>query len=153
MLRWVLRVPVMGRLLGHAALARFARSLGTAYGAGVPLLDALDTVAPVCGNSLHERAIRRLRQNVANGLGLQQAMEADELFAPLLRQLVAVGESSGTLDRMLNKAAEHYEVQVSEALEQLTTLLEPAIVLILGLLVGGLVVAMYLPIFQLGSLI
>ncbi|MBV4532906.1 type II secretion system F family protein [Pseudomonas sp. SWRI107] len=153
MLRWVLRVPVVGRLLGHAALARFARSLGTAYGAGVPLLDALDTVAPVCGNSRHERAIRRLRQNVANGLGLQQAMEADELFAPLLRQLVAVGESSGTLDRMLNKAAEHYEVQVSEALEQLTTLLEPAIVLILGLLVGGLVVAMYLPIFQLGSLI
>ena len=153
MLRWVLRVPVVGRLLGHAALARFARSLGTAYGAGVPLLDALDTVAPVCGNSLHERAIRRLRQNVANGLGLQQAMEVDELFAPLLRQLVAVGESSGTLDRMLNKAAEHYEVQVSEALEQLTTLLEPAIVLILGLLVGGLVVAMYLPIFQLGSLI
>ena len=94
-----------------------------------------------------------MRQGVANGASLQQAMEADGLFPPLLRQMVAVGEASGTLDTMLDKAALHYEEQVSQALEQLTTLLEPAIVLILGLLVGGLVVAMYLPIFQLGSLI
>ncbi|UVL20128.1 type II secretion system F family protein [Pseudomonas sp. B21-044] len=152
-LRGVLRVPVVGTLLGQAALARFARSLATSYAAGVALLDALATVAPVSGNSLHERAIIKLRQDVASGMGLQQAMEADALFPPLLRQLVAVGEASGTLDRMLDKAALHYEEQVSQALEQLTTLLEPAIVLILGLLVGGLVVAMYLPIFQLGSLI
>ncbi|QXH47717.1 type II secretion system F family protein [Pseudomonas xanthosomatis] len=153
MLRLALRVPVLGRLLGQAALARFARSLATAYGAGVALLDALGTVAPVSGNSLHEAAIRRLRQGVANGMGLQQAMEADGLFPPLLCQLVAVGEASGTLDLMLSKAAQHYETQVAEALGQLTALLEPAIVLTLGLLVGGLVVAMYLPIFQLGSLI
>ncbi|MDH0646187.1 type II secretion system F family protein [Pseudomonas sp. GD03858] len=154
MVRWGLRVPVIGTLLGQAALARFARSLATSYGAGVALLDALATVAPVSGNSLHERAILALRQRVANGLGLQQAMEEDDgVFPPLLRQLVAVGEASGTLDRMLDKAAQHYEEQVGQALEQLTTLLEPAIVLILGLLVGGLVVAMYLPIFQLGSLI
>ncbi|NIF16587.1 type II secretion system F family protein [Pantoea sp. Cy-639] len=149
----VLRAPVIGTLLGQAALARFARSLATSYAAGVALLDALGTVAPVSGDCLHERAILRLREGVAQGLGLQQAMEAERLFPPLLRQLVAVGESSGTLDRMLDKAAQHYEEQVGQALEQLTTLLEPAIVLILGLLVGGLVVAMYLPIFQLGSLI
>jgi type IV pilus assembly protein PilC len=132
LLRLALRVPVVGPLLGQAALARFARCLATSYGAGVALLDALQTVAPVSGDSLHERAILALRQGVANGLGLHQAMEVDALFPPLLRQLVAVGEASGTLDLMLDKAALHYEEQVSQGLEQLTTLLEPAIVLILG---------------------
>lgn len=149
----VLEVPVLGRLLAQAALARFARSLGTAYTAGVPLLDALATVASVSGGVVHEQAILRLRQDMANGLGLHQAMSADRLFPPLLVQLAAIGESSGTLDQMLGKAASHYEEQVSQALDHLTGLLEPAIVLILGVLVGGLVVAMYLPIFQLGSLV
>lgn len=149
----VLRLPVFGRLLGQAALARFARSLATAYAAGVPLLDGLGTVARACGGELHERAILRLRQGMANGQGLHQAMAAEPLFPPLLVQLTAIGESSGTLDQMLEKAASLYEEQVSQALDQLTSLLEPAIVLVLGLLVGGLVVAMYLPIFQLGSLI
>ncbi|WP_288374241.1 type II secretion system F family protein [uncultured Pseudomonas sp.] len=153
MIRQALRVPVFGRLLSHAALARFARSLGTAYGSGVVLLDALETVAAASGDALHERAIRQLRQGMANGLGLHQAMALEPLFAPLLVQLTAIGESSGTLEAMLNKAACHYEEQVGQVLEQLTSLLEPAIVLILGVLVGGLVVAMYLPIFQLGSLI
>ncbi|WP_349976614.1 type II secretion system F family protein [Pseudomonas sp. WHRI 8519] len=150
---YVLRLPVFGRLLGQAALARFARSLATAYAAGVPLLDGLATVARACGGELHERAVLRLRQGMANGQGLHQAMAAEPLFPPLLVQLTAIGESSGTLDQMLEKAASLYEDQVSQALDQLTSLLEPAIVLILGLLVGGLVVAMYLPIFQLGSLI
>ncbi|MCX2887019.1 type II secretion system protein F [Pseudomonas sp. LB-090624] len=149
----VLDLPVFGTLLGQAALARFARSLATSYGAGVPLLDALGTVARVTGGDLHEQAVLRLRQGMANGQGLNQAMGAEPLFPPLLVQLTAIGESSGTLDQMLEKAASHYEEQVSQALDQLTSLLEPAIVLILGLLVGGLVVAMYLPIFQLGSLI
>ncbi|MFJ4154985.1 type II secretion system F family protein [Pseudomonas sp. NPDC089752] len=149
----VLRLPVLGGLLGQAALARFARSLATAYAAGVPLLDALGTVAKASGSDLHEQAILRLRQSMANGQGLNQAMALERLFPPLLVQLTAIGESSGTLDQMLGKAASHYEEQVSQALDQLTSLLEPAIVLILGLLVGGLVVAMYLPIFQLGSLI
>ncbi|MEN5142038.1 type II secretion system F family protein [Pseudomonas juntendi] len=149
----VLGLPVFGTLLGQAALARFARSLATSYGAGVPLLDALGTVARVTGGDLHEQAVLRLRQGMANGQGLNQAMGAEPLFPPLLVQLTAIGESSGTLDQMLEKAASHYEEQVSQALDQLTSLLEPAIVLILGLLVGGLVVAMYLPIFQLGSLI
>lgn len=151
--RRVLGLPVFGKLLGQAALARFARSLATSYGAGVPLLDALGTVARVTGGDLHEQAVLRLRQGMANGQGLNQAMAGEPLFPPLLVQLTAIGESSGTLDQMLEKAASHYEEQVSQALDQLTSLLEPAIVLILGLLVGGLVVAMYLPIFQLGSLI
>ncbi|MBA6062445.1 type II secretion system F family protein [Pseudomonas juntendi] len=151
--RLVLGLPVFGTLLGQAALARFARSLATAYGAGVPLLDALGTVARVTGGQLHEQAVLRLRQGMANGQGLNQAMAGEPLFPPLLVQLTAIGEASGTLDTMLDKAASHYEEQVSQALDQLTCLLEPAIVLVLGLLVGGLVVAMYLPIFQLGSLI
>lgn len=151
--RRVLGLPVFGKLLGQAALARFARSLATSYGAGVALLDALVTVAGVTGGELHEQAVLRLRQGMANGQGLNQAMASEPLFPPLLVQLTAIGESSGTLDQMLEKAASHYEEQVSQALDQLTSLLEPAIVLILGLLVGGLVVAMYLPIFQLGSLI
>lgn len=149
----VLGLPVFGALLRRAAMARFARSLATSYAAGVPLLDAMGTVAKVSGGELHEHAILRLRQGMANGQGLNQAMATEPLFPPLLVQLVAIGESSGTLDTMLEKAASHYEEQVSQALEQLTSLLEPAIVLVLGLLVGGLVVAMYLPIFQLGSLI
>ncbi|BBH44199.1 type II secretion system F family protein [Pseudomonas sp. KU43P] len=151
--RQALRIPVFGRLLGHAALARFARSLGTAYAAGVPLLDALGTVAGACGGDLQQQAILRLRQGMANGQGLHQAMASEPLFPPLLIQLTDIGESSGTLDQMLDKAASHYEEQVSQALDQLTSLLEPAIVAVLGVLVGGLVVAMYLPIFQLGSLI
>ncbi|WP_028631766.1 type II secretion system F family protein [Pseudomonas parafulva] len=149
----VLQVPVFGALMGQAALARFARSLATSYTAGVPLLDALGTVAKVCGGELHEQAVLRLRQGMANGLGLHRAMAGEVLFPPLLVQLTAIGESSGTLDQMLDKAASHYEEQVSQTLDQMTSLLEPAIVLVLGVLVGGLVVAMYLPIFQLGSLI
>jgi type IV pilus assembly protein PilC len=151
--RQVLRVPVFGRLIGQAALARFARSLGTAYSAGVPLLDALGTVAGACGGDLQQQSVLRLRQSMANGQGLHQAMATEPMFPPLLIQLTAIGESSGTLDQMLDKAASHYEEQVSQALDQLTSLLEPAIVAVLGVLVGGLVVAMYLPIFQLGSLI
>ena len=151
--RQVLRLPVFGRLIAQAALARFARSLATAYAAGVPLLDALGAVAGACGGDLQQQAVLRLRQGMANGQGLHQAMAAEPMFPPLLIQLTAIGESSGTLDQMLDKAASHYEEQVSQSLDQLTSLLEPAIVAILGVLVGGLVVAMYLPIFQLGSLI
>ncbi|NIE74151.1 type II secretion system F family protein [Pantoea sp. Ap-967] len=151
--RQALRLPVFGPLLNQAALARFARTLATSYAAGVPLLDALGTVARACGSSLHEQAVMQVRRAMANGQALNQAMALEPLFPPLLVQLTAIGESSGTLDLMLEKSASHYEEQVSQALDQLTSLLEPAIVLVLGLLVGGLVVAMYLPIFQLGSLI
>ncbi len=152
MLLRVLALPVLGTLLSDAALARFSRSLGTAYGAGVALLDALDSVAKVSGNELHEHAVLRLRRGMANGQGLNQAMARERVYPPMLVQMIAIGESSGTLDLMLENAASHYEAKVTQSLDQLTTLLEPAVVLILGVLVGGLVVAMYLPIFQLGSL-
>ncbi|WP_296262970.1 type II secretion system F family protein [Pseudomonas sp. UBA6562] len=152
MLERVLALPVLGTLLGEAALARFCRSLGTAYGAGVALLDALESVAKACGYELHEHAVLRLRRGMANGLGLNQAMAAERVFPAMLVQMIAIGESSGTLDLMLDNAANHYEVRVGQSMDQLSTLLEPAIVLVLGVLVGGLVVAMYLPIFQLGSL-
>lgn len=152
MLERVLALPVLGTLLGEAALARFCRSLSTAYGAGVALLDALDSVAKACGYELHEHAVLRLRRGMANGLGLNQAMAAERVFPAMLVQMIAIGESSGTLDLMLDNAANHYEARVGQSMDQLSTLLEPAIVLVLGVLVGGLVVAMYLPIFQLGSL-
>jgi type IV pilus assembly protein PilC len=153
LLQRIMGVPVFGPLISHAALARFARSLATAYAAGVPLLDALGTVAATSGNPLHEQAILRVRQAMGNGLALSVAMAGERVFTPLLVQMCAIGESSGTLDAMLERAARHYEEQVSQSLEQLTSLLEPAIVLVLGIVVGGLVVAMYLPIFQLGNLI
>ncbi|VVP78712.1 Type II secretion system protein F [Pseudomonas fluorescens] len=153
LLRRIMSLPVFGPLISHAALARFARCLATAYTAGVPLLDAMGTVAAASGNALHEQAILRLRQAMGNGQGLSLAMAEDRAFTPLLVQMCAIGESSGTLDTMLGRAASHYEEQVSQSLEQLTSLLEPAIVLVLGIVVGGLVVAMYLPIFQLGNLI
>ncbi|HKS13248.1 MAG TPA: type II secretion system F family protein [Pseudomonas sp.] len=153
LLHRVMSVPIFGPLLCHAALARFSRSLATAYAAGVPLLDAMATVAAASGNALHEQAVLRLRQAMGNGQGMSLAMAEDRAFTPLLVQMCAIGESSGTLDTMLGRAASHYEDQVSQSLEQLTSLLEPAIVLVLGIVVGGLVVAMYLPIFQLGNLI
>lgn len=153
LLQRIMGVPVFGPLASHAALARFARSLATAYAAGVPLLDALGTVAAASGNALHEQAVLRVRQAMGNGQALSVAMAGERVFTPLLVQMCAIGESSGTLDAMLERAARHYEEQVSQTLEQLTSLLEPAIVLVLGIVVGGLVVAMYLPIFQLGNLI
>ncbi|WP_434772581.1 type II secretion system F family protein [Pseudomonas entomophila] len=151
-MRAVLRVPVFGALLSQAALARFARGLATTYAAGVPLLDALGTVARACGDPLHEQAILALRQAMGNGQSLQGAMVGEPLFTPLLVQMVAIGESSGRLDDMLERAAQHYEDQARQTMEQLTGLLEPTIVLILGVVVGGLVIAMYLPIFQLSAL-
>ena len=153
LMRQLLRLPTFGPLLSHGAQARFARSLATAYGAGVALLDALNSVAAVSGDPLHEGAIRRLHPALANGSTLHQALSREPVFSPMLVQLCAIGEASGTLEIMLDKAAQHYESQVETGLEQMTTLIEPAIVLTLGVLVGGLVVAMYLPIFQLGSLV
>ncbi|MDO7912518.1 type II secretion system F family protein [Pseudomonas sp. 22-AL-CL-001] len=152
-IRVVLRLPVFGALLSQAALARFARGLATTYAAGVPLLDALGTVARACGDPLHEQAILALRQGMGGGQSLNGAMAGDRLFPPLLVQMVAIGESSGRLDDMLERAAQHYEGQTRQTMEQLTGLLEPMIVLILGVVVGGLVVAMYLPIFQLSALL
>lgn len=152
-LRHALRLPLAGPLLQQVALARFARTLATSFAAGVPLVEALGSVAAACGNPLYEHAVHRLRQEVANGLPLSTAMNACELFPNLAVQLCAVGETSGRLDDMLDKTASHYENTIDQMLDNLASLLEPLIVSILGVLVGGLVIAMYLPIFQLGDVI
>ncbi|PWB35328.1 type II secretion system protein F [Pseudomonas sp. SDI] len=152
-LQQALRLPVAGALLRHAAMARFARTLATAFAAGVPLLEALGPVANACGNAVYEQAIQRLRQALASGSSLSAAMRANPLFPPLSVQMCGIGETSGTLDDMLKRIADHHEQAVDQQLDQLASLLEPMIVLILGLLVGSLVIAMYLPIFTLGDVI
>lgn len=148
-----LKLPVVGDLLSNAALARFARTLSTSFAAGVPLVEALGTVAGACGNPLYEQAVLRLRKDLANGQSLSQAMTSSGLFPRLMQQMCAIGETGGTLDDMLDRVASHYESAIERLLDNLASLLEPLIVLILGLLVGSLVIAMYLPIFQLGSVI
>ncbi len=152
-LRHALKLPLAGPLLQQVALARFARTLATSFSAGVPLVEALNSVAAACGNPLFEQAVHRLRQEVANGLPLSTAMNASHLFPSLAVQLCVVGETSGRLDDMLDKTASHYETTIDQMLDTLASLLEPLIVLILGVLVGGLVIAIYLPIFQLGDVI
>lgn len=153
MLRQGLRMPVLGPVMQHAALARFARTLATSFSAGVPLTEALGPVAAACGNTLYEQAVLRLRQAIGNGLSMSAAMRNEPLFPCLAVQMCAIGETSGTLDDMLDRIASHHETAVDEWLDNLASLLEPMIVLILGLVVGSLVVAMYLPIFQLGDVI
>ncbi len=148
-----LKLPVVGDLLSNAALARFARTLSTSFAAGVPLVEALGPVAGACGNPLYEQAVLRLRKDLASGQALSQAMASSALFPRLMQQMCAIGETGGTLDDMLARVASHYESAIERLLDNLASLLEPLIVLILGLLVGSLVIAMYLPIFQLGSVI
>ncbi|MFQ6576513.1 type II secretion system F family protein [Pseudomonas sp. UM16] len=148
-----LKLPIVGDLLSNAALARFARTLSTSFAAGVPLVEALGPVAGACGNPLYEQAVLRLRKDLASGQALSLAMASSNLFPRLMQQMCAIGETGGTLDAMLARVASHYESAVERLLDNLASLLEPLIVLILGLLVGSLVIAMYLPIFQLGSVI
>ncbi|MDD0974264.1 type II secretion system F family protein [Pseudomonas fontis] len=152
-LQHAMQLPILGALLQHAAMARFARTLSTAFAAGVPLLEALGPVASASGNALYEQAIQRLRQALASGSSLSAAMRANPLFPPLSVQMCGIGETSGTLDDMLKRIAGHHEQAIDHLLDKLASLLEPLIVLILGLMVGSLVIAMYLPIFKLGDVI
>lgn len=152
-LRSALKLPIAGDLLGNAALARFARTLSTSFAAGVPLVEALGPVAGACGNPLYEQAVLRLRKDLAGGQSLSQALAYSGLFPRLMQQMCAIGETAGTLEVMLARVASYYESAIEGSLDTLASLLEPLIVLILGLLVGSLVIAMYLPIFQLGSVI
>ena len=148
-----LRLPIMGSILKKSALARMALTLGTLCSARVPLTEALTTVAGVCGNPLFHHAILRLRDDISTGYPLQLAMQQSPLFPPLVIQMIAIGESSGTLDSMLFKIADYYSAEVSYQVDQLTSLIEPLMMIILGLLIGGLILSMYLPIFSLGSVI
>ena len=151
--RLVLKMPVIGPILNKAAIARYARTLSTMFAAGVPLVEALDSVAGATGNIVYENAVLAMRDEVSTGQRLQRAMENTGLFPNMVNQMIAVGEESGSLDEMSGKVATFYEAEVDNAVDAMSSLLEPLIMVVLGVLVGCLVIAMYLPIFKLASVV
>jgi type IV pilus assembly protein PilC len=151
--RMMLKAPIIGPILQKASIARYSRTLSTMFAAGVPLVEALESVAGATGNIVYETGVMQMRDEVATGQRLQQAMENTNLFPNMVIQMIAVGEESGSLDEMSGKVADFYEADVDDAVDNLSSLLEPMIMAILGVLVGGLVVAMYLPIFKLGAVV
>jgi type IV pilus assembly protein PilC len=151
--RLVLQIPKVGPIIHKAAISRFARTLATMSAAGVPLVDALLSVAGATGNYVYASAVLAMREEVSTGTQLQSSMRDAGLFPNMVVQMVAIGEESGSLDSMLEKVAEFYEEEVDNAVDSLSSLIEPMIMAILGIVVGGLVVAMYLPIFKLGSVV
>jgi type IV pilus assembly protein PilC len=151
--RYILKVPVVGQIVYLSIMARFARTLATTFAAGVPLIDALTSVAGAAGNRIYADAIIKVREDVSTGIQLNTALKNRNIFPTLLIQMSAIGEESGALDAMLDKVAVYYEEAVDNMVDSLTSLLEPMIMSILGVLVGGLMIAMYLPIFQLGSVV
>ncbi len=151
--RMMLKAPIVGPIIQKAAIARFARTLATMFAAGVPLVEAMQSVAGATGNIVYEEAVLSMKDEVATGQRLQRAMENTDLFPNMVIQMIAVGEESGALDTMSGKVAEFYEAEVDNAVDSMSSLLEPLIMAILGVLVGGMVIAMYLPIFKLGQVV
>ena len=151
--RMLLKFPIIGPILQKSAIARFARTLSTMFAAGVPLVEAMQSVAGATGNIVYEEATLRMKDEVATGQRLQRAMDNVGLFPNMVVQMIAVGEESGSLDTMSGKVAEFYEAEVDNAVDSMSSLLEPLIMAILGVLVGGMVIAMYLPIFKLGQVV
>ena len=151
--RLILRAPIFGGIVHDSVVARFSRTLATTFAAGVPLVDALESTAGAAGNSVYAKAIRQIKDDVTSGSTLYSSTKATGLFPNMLLQMMSIGEESGALDEMLDKVANHYEEAVDNAVDSLSSLMEPMIMAILGVLVGGLMVAMYLPIFMLGSVI
>ena len=151
--RMLLKFPVIGPIMVKAAIARFSRTLSTMFAAGVPLVEAMQSVAGATGNIVYEEATLRMKDEVATGQRLQRAMENTGLFPNMVVQMIAVGEESGALDTMSSKVADFYESEVDGAVDNMSSLLEPLIMAILGVLVGGMVIAMYLPIFKLGQVV
>ena len=149
--RLSLKLPVIGGILHNSAISRFARTLATTFAAGVPLVDALETVSGATGNVVYGDAVKRIREDVSVGHQLQLAMRQVDLFPHMVIQMTAIGEESGALDQMLNKVAEFYENEVNNAVDALSSLLEPIIMVIIGGVVGGMVVGMYLPIFKMAA--
>jgi len=149
----ILKAPIFGEIVTKAIIARFARTMSTMFAAGVPLVEAMESVAGAAGNQLYKEGILDMRDNVATGQQLQLTMQQTGLFPNMVVQMVAIGEESGSLDAMLAKVADFYEEEVDNAVDNLSSLLEPLIMGILGILVGGLIVAMYLPIFKMGSVV
>jgi type IV pilus assembly protein PilC len=151
--RITLKIPIIGPIVNKAAIARYARTLSTMFAAGVPLVEALESVAGACGNIVYEDAVMKMKDEVATGQRLQRAMEARGIFPNMVVQMIAVGEESGSLDTMSAKVATFFEAEVDNAVDAMSSLMEPLIMVVLGVLVGGLVIAMYLPIFKMGSVV
>ncbi|MDF3867522.1 type II secretion system F family protein [Pseudomonas denitrificans (nom. rej.)] len=151
--RGILKLPIVGDILYKSAVARYARTLSTTFAAGVPLVEALDSVAGATGNVVFRNAVNKIKQDVSSGTQLNFSMRTTGVFPSMAIQMAAIGEESGSLDAMLDKVASYYEEEVDNAVDNLTTLMEPLIMAVLGVLVGGLIIAMYLPIFQLGSVV
>ncbi|MCD2450349.1 type II secretion system F family protein [Methylicorpusculum oleiharenae] len=149
--RTLLKIPVVGLILNKSAVARFARTLSTMSAAGVPLVEALESVAGSCGNIIYADAVLKMREEVSTGQRLQYAMQQTALFPHMVVQMVAIGEESGSIDTMLTKVADFFEEEVDNLVDNLSSLMEPIIMSVLGVLVGGLIVAMYLPIFKMGA--
>jgi type IV pilus assembly protein PilC len=149
----LLKVPVFGEVIKKATIARWTRTLATMFAAGVPLVESLDSVGGAAGNFVYLDATRRIQTEVSTGTSLTAAMQNSDVFPSMVTQMVSIGEESGALDQMLGKVADFYEDEVDEAVESLSSLMEPMIMVILGVLIGGLVIAMYLPIFKLGSVV
>ncbi len=149
--RWSLQIPIVGQIQHKAAIARYARTMATLFAAGVPILEALDSVGRAAGNILYETAILGMREPISGGQHLQTAMTQAKIFPNMATQMIAIGEESGQLDTMCLKVAEYYEAEVDGLVENLSTLLEPLIIVVLGIIIGGLVLAMYLPIFNLNN--
>ncbi len=151
--RFSLTIPIVGNILNKAAIARFARTLSTMFAAGVPLVEALESVAGAVGNAKYRVAVLQMRGDVSTGTSITAAMEQTNIFPNMVVQMSSIGEEAGSLDHMLGKVADFYEQEVDDAVDGLSSLLEPLIMAVLGVLVGGLVIAMYLPIFKMGSVI
>ena len=151
--RLMLKIPVFGDLLYKSALARWTRTLSTMFAAGVPLVEALDSVGGASGNAVFAEATEKIQRDVSTGAALTTSMQTTGIFPTMVLQMASIGEESGSLDHMLSKAAEFYEDEVDEAVKALSSLMEPFIIVILGVIIGGIVVSMYLPIFKLGSVV
>jgi type IV pilus assembly protein PilC len=149
----VLKIPVIGDILHKASMSRFARTLSTTFAAGVPLIDGLESAAGASGNYVYRKALLKVRQEVMSGMQMNVAMRTTGLFPDMLIQMVMIGEESGGLDEMLNKVANIYEMQVDDAVDGLSSLIEPIMMVVIGTLVGGLIVGMYLPIFEMGNVV
>jgi type IV pilus assembly protein PilC len=151
--RGLLKVPVFGEIIRKATIARWTRTLGTMFAAGVPLVEALDSVGGAAGNAVYTEATKKIQSRVSSGTSLTVAMQEVDVFPPLVTQLVSIGEESGSLEKMLSKVADFFEAEVDDAVAAMSSLIEPILIVFLGVVIGGVVVAMYLPIFKMGQVV
>jgi type IV pilus assembly protein PilC len=149
----ILKIPVIGEILKKASVARFTRTLATTFAAGVPLMGALDSAAGAAGNAVFRDAILFVKKEVSAGIPMNVGMRSTAVFPEMVVQMIAIGEEAGAVDEMLNKVATIYEAEVDDMVDGLTSLLEPMIMAVLGVVIGGLIVAMYLPIFEMGNVV